>query len=186
MTTPESGTLSNLYVERAEVYYSLNEYEKCVEDLNRSISLNGAFNPNVFFLLAISHRNSGNCELALEIINNLISISEEPLPKYYIERGITYFKLEKYDLAIIDLQRGLTQFSNNPEATRLLALSYEKLGDVENTLRYMLHASEQGDIAAGKYLKKMGIFLDSDDYGLFDNQNRSDDKYKLTYAQVYK
>jgi lipoprotein NlpI len=174
MTMQDMKKLTNLYVERAEIFYELKEYDKCKEDLTKSISLNGAFNPNVFFLLAISHRISGNFELALEIINNLIIILENPLPKYFIERGITYYKLEEYHLAIMDFLQGSIQLMNKPEATRMLALCYEKLGDIDETMKNMILAAKQGDIVAQEYMQKHLIYGDNEDNVFSYQQDKID------------
>ena len=167
IAAPEIRSLSLLYFQRAEVYFELKEYEKCIDDLQKSISLNGTFYPNAYFMLAISLRSTGHYEKSIEAINYAISISEKPLPKYFIERGISYYKLEEYNLAIRDFLEGFKYFIIYPEATRILALSYDKIGDIQGTMKNMIRAAEQGDSIAKDYIINLGNFMNEEYKKLF-------------------
>jgi tetratricopeptide (TPR) repeat protein len=170
ITKPDLRKLSSLYFQRAEIYYGLKEYNKCIEDLYKIISLNGngTADSETYFHLAACNRNLGNYNRAIEAISKAIIMSYEPEPRYFIERGLSYYKTERYNLAIKDFLEGLKYFAIHPEATRTLALSYEKLGNIQGTMENMILAAEQGDMVAQEYIKNLGNFMDNEYNELFN------------------
>jgi len=168
---PDKKKLSNLLFERAEIYFELKDYNKCIDDLENVITINGFVNFNAYLLLSISLRNTGNYMKSKEIIDKAIQLSEQPFPKFYIERGITNFRLGDYTQAVRDFLEGLNFTAFYPEANRMLALTYDKLGDIQGTMKNMIMAAEQGDLIAQQYIKKLGNFMDNEYNALFPDSN---------------
>jgi tetratricopeptide (TPR) repeat protein len=155
----EDNIITNLYIQAADIYSELKEYDKHVGELNKPYTPKNAFSPNTYFLLAVSYRNRGNYEKAIQAINKLIEISKSPSPKYYFERGLSYYKLGEYNLATMDFLKVLNDLLLNPEDVRTLALSYEKLGDIQRKMGNMILAAEQGNALAQDYIEKLSSFV---------------------------
>jgi tetratricopeptide (TPR) repeat protein len=155
-TNQEVKTLSDLYYQRAEILMGLKQYQKSIDDFKRIISLKVNVKSDVYLKLAECQRKNGEYENAINSINEAMMMSGEPVPEYYIERGLSYFELQKYQVAARDLSDGLNVVIYNPEAIVKLALSYEKLGNLHGTMENMMLAAEQGDSTAIEYLKNLG------------------------------
>jgi tetratricopeptide (TPR) repeat protein len=169
MESPEIKSLSSLYFQRAEIYYELKQYSNSIEDLKKVVSLNvnGSVKSDTFYHLAVCYRNTDEYEKAVENINKAMVMAGEPVPEYFIERGLSYYKLEKYNPALRDFLEGLKSFAYHPEAIRTLALSYDKLGNIQGTMENMLLAAEQGDSFAKEYIKDLGYFVENEYNQLF-------------------
>jgi tetratricopeptide (TPR) repeat protein len=164
LSKSEIKKLTTLYIERAQVFFRLHEFKKCLESLYKIISINDEVHPDMYYNIACCLRNLGIYKMAIENINKAMVSTIEIIPEYFIERGLTYFMLEKYEIAIRDLEDGLLRIVLHPEAMRTLALCYEKLGKTQKSICVMLLAAMQGDLEAIKLIQDMGGKYETEDY----------------------
>jgi tetratricopeptide (TPR) repeat protein len=155
-TLQEVKLLTSVYIEKAQVFYKLKEYNKCLEYLYKIISLNVNIHPNMYYNIACCQRELGVYKIAVNSINKAILMSKEFVPEFFIERGLSYYRLGKYEIAVRDLSDGLERIVYHPEGMRTLALCYHKLGKIQESMGIMLLAVEQLDLFAIEFVKELG------------------------------
>lgn len=139
---PENDLISyNL----AYLYSDMNEYDKCLESINKSIKLDDR--PFKYYLRAFAYRKKGRLNNSLKDYNYIIE-NEPDSDKAYEGRGIVYVDLKEYDKAIKDYKKAIDL---NPKSST----AYDNLGEV-----YEL--KDMYEEAADCYTKQLEI--EEDDY----------------------
>ncbi|MEN7550265.1 ATP-binding protein [Rapidithrix thailandica] len=143
---------SRMLNDAAFIYWNHNNYNEAIQYYERSLSLNAKLeNENG---VAMIHNNLGmlygdiqDYESSLKHFTKTLAARKaghEPVGMIsaLINRSIAYSNLKKYDLAIEDLQQALTTARELNDVNQMksvygmLSETYEKKGDVEQTLKY--------------------------------------------------
>jgi protein O-mannosyl-transferase len=95
----------NTLINRALTYFKLNKYDLSIIDIEKVLLIHKQRQPYV--LQAYNYFMLDNFERSKILYSNLIIKYPDYFDSYYY-RGIAYFKLKQYDLALIDLNHYLT------------------------------------------------------------------------------
>lgn len=143
---PISPRNAGYIMERANLYYELGEYRKAVENYNTYENIMGANNltERFYALRSQVELEARMFQQALDDI--LFAIRRNPTHYFYQQEcARIYLVVGQYENAVAYAQKSLELYPDNPEAHRLLAFAYEKLGNAEAaTYHRKLASSEEG------------------------------------------
>lgn len=97
---------SDLHVQRGHVYIVSNQLDEAIKDLTNAIRLN-PWNVQAFNDRGVAYMKKKNLDRAIDDYTAAIAISA--LPQIYVNRGYAYEAQQRQDLAIADLQNGLSR-----------------------------------------------------------------------------
>ena len=143
---PVSPRSAGYVMERANLYYELGEYRKAVADYNVYERIVGANNltERFYALRSQVELDARMFQQALDDI--LFAIRRNPTHYFYQQEcARIYLVVGQYENAVAYAQKSLELYPDNPEAHRLLALAYEKLGNAEAAAYHRkLASAEEG------------------------------------------
>jgi len=97
---PKYG-LAQAYFIRGTAYTISLKYDSAIVDYNKSIELDPAEDATKFHFRSDAYLNIGDFDKALADANKEIQLTTKKAQPY-VSRGVIYFKMQKYDLAIVD------------------------------------------------------------------------------------
>jgi tetratricopeptide (TPR) repeat protein len=146
---------------RAICFYSLQEFQKALNDLNVFIPQYPAF-PNAKYLRAFVNRELGNKKAQLDDINDLLifSPSNPDLLKF---KANIYLESESYDTAKMELQN-LQKIVNDEMIEAQLGLAYYNLSDPDSAFVHFDAALNINGGYAPAYMYITSICLEQEAY----------------------
>lgn len=105
---------SKAYVARANVYYTLKDFTKAMNDAQIVLKTEPN-NMNANYVMANCYDEMNQLEKALLFYNKVISINSEN-PLFFMQRGILYGKLQQYPSCLLDLEACTSLDANYAEA----------------------------------------------------------------------
>ncbi len=111
-------TVSEYIFRRGVMFFRTGDLELAKADLNRSILLAGGINPRAYFWLGLCHHKQDRPARAIANYSRAITYS----PGYqvaYINRGIAYMKMGRYERAKVDFNEVLRLDRKNAQARSL-------------------------------------------------------------------
>ena len=135
---------SNVYDWKGFILYNLESYKEAIKSYNKDLSID----PNdhntldlkgeALFALKDYEKALTNFDLALDI--------EPDNTDALFNRANTLFELEKYQDAIDDYEQVLEEIPNDVESIKQLAITYEKIGNTQESKKYNEKASIFDDV----------------------------------------
>jgi tetratricopeptide (TPR) repeat protein len=147
------------YADRGKTYLQLERYEDAIADFTRVIELlphptatldplqltgergnrlplpDLGYRQQAYFERGLAYDRFGRMDEALAGLTHAIDIgSDTPNSGHYLGRAETYFKLERYELALADLTRSIQLDPLNVHAHITLAMVYQDLGRHQQAL----------------------------------------------------
>lgn len=120
--------MDDLYINRALTYEALGKTDLAMSDYQFVISRNPANSTAEYNLMNIQGAEESGNDM-LESLNSFIE--DNPRNAHaYASRGLYYFDLKSYDLALQDFKKACEFFAGNADYIFNLALCYERLGDL--------------------------------------------------------
>jgi len=94
------------YTNRGIVYLNREKWDEAISDFGKALELNPNFEPAFYQLYNLGYISIelGNHEVVIDSLSLLIKYFPETAAAY-LYRGVAYVFLEKYDLAVLDLQK---------------------------------------------------------------------------------
>lgn len=119
-SSPTPAVLIKAYRERGLDHNHLGEYKKAIEDLSKAISLDSkdalacSKKTDSHFALTYTARGEayervGNVDLAARDLVKSIELGDDSSPLKKIKCGMVYYRLSKYQAAIDEFSKGITE-----------------------------------------------------------------------------
>jgi tetratricopeptide (TPR) repeat protein len=108
--------------------------------------------------LAIQHFRSGNLQEAERLLKRILRYQPENAEVLHI-LGVIYFQSEQYDLAIQNINKSIAIDKNQSEAYSLLAVAWQKKGNVEQASICYQRSLEFNLTDIERERKKIGILI---------------------------
>lgn len=121
----------DIYAARGLVYIWTRNYDLALEDYLKAVELNPD-NSGLYHNIGNIYGTKGNLDLAIKWYTKSIEIKDAPLTRR--ARGITYFKLHEYDLAMNDFNRAEEIWPNQDEFLICKASLYGFLGKYDECI----------------------------------------------------
>ncbi|MFN5538450.1 MAG: tetratricopeptide repeat protein [Candidatus Melainabacteria bacterium] len=133
--------LYEAYVNRGVAKSLLFDYKGAIKDYSSALNIK----PNS--KSALLNRANGKEKIddnlgAIDDLTQIIEISQTPIAKAYFRRGLIFYKLDKYNEALQDLQTALSIEQENPDALYNIALVEVKLGYWDKALNKAIKSKE--------------------------------------------
>lgn len=141
--------LSESYINRGVIYYTLQQYNEALKDFTRAIELNPknakiyCHRGNTYGMLNCLNEAVEDFTIAIDINNDLADA--------YFGRGVSYQRVENLDKAIEDYKKALAYNPSNSQAYIGIGSIHANRGEIENALPYFEKAEELGDPIGAKY-----------------------------------
>ena len=139
------------YVGRAQTRLALGEPELAIGDYRRALELED--DPTTRLMLASTLAQSGQADAALVAFTAGIE-ADPDAALGYLGRGALFQRLERYEEARVDLERGLALDPNRPAAHSNLGVCRAALGDHAGAVASYSQALERGLKAARVYAER--------------------------------
>jgi len=113
-----SPSVSEYVLRRGIMFFRTGDLELAKADLNRSVLLAGGFSARAYFWLGLCNQKQEEPTLAIRDYTRAIRLS----PEYhvaYLNRGIAYMKMGRYERAKLDFNQVLRQDRKNTDARSL-------------------------------------------------------------------
>jgi len=123
------------YIQRANAYARLNDYENAATDYDRAIVFNEK-EAELYYLSGYAYHRQGKNGIALTKLNNAIEMKRNYLEAYQV-RSVVYIEMKRYQEALEDCQKCL-RLKEDEKGFHNLAKVYEKLemyDEAENAYR---------------------------------------------------
>ena len=127
----------------------MRDFDKALIDFDRLDSLTPNFvdapwGENIDFLRGECHYGNKNYVKAIECFNRSVKNQKEDWAdiQTFVYLGICEYRLGNYEKAISEFKRALKQSESTCEAHFNLALSYEKIGDLEKAKEHIIKAED--------------------------------------------
>ncbi|WP_077399122.1 tetratricopeptide repeat protein [Cellulophaga omnivescoria] len=123
-------------------YHKVKDYQGSIDDLKRLDSLTPNFvdapwGDNIHYVLGLSYKGLKQYKIALDEFDRSIETEKDSSwvnPYVFLYKGIIYNKLEKYEVAIKNLNVYLKQnYNNSPEAYFHKGIAFKKLNDLDSS-----------------------------------------------------
>lgn len=125
-----SPTFAKNYTDRADIYRHLGMYQEEINDCNKALKLSPD-NSEAHSLLGWAYCKTGKPRAGMEEADKsiLVDSSKQYLQDSYATRGLAYYELGQYQLAVDWLTKAIPINPADPEPYAVRALAYEKLGE---------------------------------------------------------
>lgn len=158
---------SENYYLRGEALYSMEDYARAIEDLQKAISLD-SLNANYYHLLSDSYMDYYRSKEALETMRKVLKIYPDRVPSLLKLAELEHI-VQRYDVSIYNCNLILKNHPQNAEAYFMLGMNFRALGDTTRAINSFQTAVEndpdlidawvilgdlhgdQGDVKAVKY-----------------------------------
>ena len=121
-------------VSRAEIYESIGEYRKAVDQFSQCIDM-GLGDADIYFKRAILYSlHLRLFDQAITDFTKVINI-DRYFDSVYLLRGVAYFSQGQIELAIQDFDQGIMQDPANEALQRARTHAYEQLGQILDILK---------------------------------------------------
>jgi tetratricopeptide (TPR) repeat protein len=136
------------YFNLGNEYYSMKNYKKAIEEFEKSLEYNKSFQDAKINLI-ISYQLDGQYDKSEKlIIDNYKALNTDFNKKLLLLLGNNYFYKQNYDKAVKTFNLYIESTPGKPEGYFNLGLTYQKLNDNDNTIKYFLLAYN----ADGKFI----------------------------------
>ena len=176
----------NCYLERAQAYFNLEEYRKCIEDCKQAIALDSD-NVEAYVLLSHSHNELKEYDEAITMAERAIALDAKNSSAYRV-RGVSYRGKKEHMKALADLNKAIELNENNTRAYNSRGILHSDLKendkaladynkaielDESNAIFYnnrgiLYHDLKENDKALADYNK--AIELDENDTVIYNNR----------------
>jgi tetratricopeptide (TPR) repeat protein len=128
-----------IYNNRALTYQRAGQLPQALEDLSKSVQLA----PTLINRLNLANLRIqlGQFQQVVEEMNQLMTTEKSFFPSY-LTRGIAYYNLGQFEMAIRDFIFSLKIFPDQPEAYYYAGLSFAKLNRKEDASRNLIRSAE--------------------------------------------
>lgn len=163
---------AKLYLERANIYFQMRDFDSAVADYTHSIKLDDSLD-KAWFGRGMALGRQGFIQKGIYDLS--VYIKRNPNDSVaYTKRGVRYLWLGDKDNAQIDLLNAIKINNNNAEAHDDLGVVYAQKGDYKTAIQ---HFSKTIDIdpsyQKGYHNLSMSLFVMENDIGALLNVNKS-------------
>ena len=144
------------YYDRAKGYYSLNMFEKALEDIDKTIELH-VDELQIFVDKGIILKELSRYNEAIECFSKAIEL-EPKIAILYNRRGVCFFQIKDYVSAIKDYKMAIKLGSQNPNDFLNLATSLKCNKEYEEALYYVNKALDMSPKNVDGYICKADIY----------------------------
>ena len=156
--TFSASLLARMYGKRGMAYFSREEYQRAIADLDRSLALDSMYS-GAYLLRGIAYSFLNTYRLAIADFNRVLALdARETLA--YAHRGIAYRKLKDYERALADFDNVLVLDPKLDGANLLRSLTYHEFDESRRGLGNFDHLIEQNPDDASAYVLR-GMALSS-------------------------
>ena len=135
--TPRSA---RLYLQLGNVYFSMGEYKKAIEEYKKAISLNMGFS-QPYYNLGIIMMKKKKYKEAIPFFLEVLRLNPDFSLAYY-NLGLCYLKIKEYSLAEKSFLEVLKLKPDNFKVYNNLGVLYKKMGKIEGAMEYFKKAIE--------------------------------------------
>lgn len=125
--------VSLAYYSRGLAYYKLNNYQKALEDLNKTIEIDPQY-MNVYYDRGVVYQDVGNYREAMNNYSKAIEINPQ-FDKAYNNRGNVSLQLGDYPHAIEDFNQAIKLNADIPDYYYNRGVALHNLGNYEQALK---------------------------------------------------
>ncbi|MCP3942527.1 MAG: tetratricopeptide repeat protein [Desulfobacteraceae bacterium] len=185
-----------IYMRRGNLYYKKGSYELAINDYNVAIKLEPQFLKTLYFNRALANEERKQFLSAVEdyskIMTNLNGFSDSEKIKTYLNRGGLYRKLNKFDLALADINQAL-KLDYNWQAYLSRGITYCKMGDFKKAISDLDNSVRLNPSNETAYLYKASIELITtcdlkkvlnNYFAVLKIEGIDEDTKQLTYNQI--
>lgn len=148
------NTRGDAFFYRALSYYYLKKHSLSLDDINKALLNRSSHQQISNFHNAIGNRNTSNCELsnmyahrsniyynlkkyhlALDDINQAISIHDSPTYNLYNSRGNIYFSMAKHQLAFDDFKKSISIYPSNDVTLNMIGVIESYRDNFKNAIK---------------------------------------------------
>ena len=132
------GTLETPYFYRAACHINLEQYQEAFYDYDKAIQIN-PHNPYSYMGRSTASKSLGENQQAIENINKAIQLMRDKtlLAKAYHNRGVLYFVIQEYNLAVQDYDKSISLDPDEPMVYFNRSSAYRALGEYDKEKRDM-------------------------------------------------
>ncbi|MCB4790258.1 MAG: tetratricopeptide repeat protein [Elusimicrobia bacterium] len=187
---------NRVHYEKGQIYFSQKKYGLSIEELKRAVELDPS-HINARLLLAIVYENHGLYEDALIQLDKAAGENKRDKgikAQEHCERAHVYFKQQRYELSLKELNKALKLDRSNIKARLLLAKIYKDQKNYEEALNEfdILTGLKETDIHTKQEISslKTEIYIEQNKYNLAGNEIKKalvpDDKNGLYHLRLSK
>lgn len=123
---------ADVYCERGDVHYEMDEYDKAVADYSKAIELSPN-NADAHYSRGCTYGEMGEHEKAIADFNKAIQLDPNHALAYY-NRGLAYQDMEEYDKAIADYDKAIELDPADADAYYNRGLAYDARCEVSKAV----------------------------------------------------
>lgn len=142
--------LARIYSKRGMTYFSRNEHQQAIADLDRALALDPVYG-GAYLLRGTAYSSLGAYRRAIEDFDHVLALDAREMFAY-AHRGIARMKLKDYEQAIADFDNVLLLEPTLDEAYLLRSLTYTEFDESRRGLGDFDHLIEQNPDDAHAYI----------------------------------
>ncbi|HEX9130900.1 MAG TPA: tetratricopeptide repeat protein, partial [Ktedonobacteraceae bacterium] len=170
--TFSASLLARIYGKRGMAYFSREEYQQAIADLDRALALDSMYS-GAYLLRGIAYSFLSAYRLAIEDFNHALALDARETFAY-AHRGIAHRKLKDYERAIADFDYVLVLEPKLEGAYLLRSLTYQEFDESRRGLGNFDHLIEQNPGDASAYiLRGMALCSLGENERAIQNLNRA-------------
>jgi len=151
-----------LYLERAQIYFDMEEYKKCVADCKKAISLDDK-DAVAYVLLSCAYNILKEHDKALVNFNKAIELNEKDASAYY-NRGSLYVDINEYDKALADFNKAIELNEKDASAYYNRGTLYGNIEEYDKALADFNKAIELNENYVFAYNNRGTLYGDIKEY----------------------
>lgn len=153
----KSPKAHKLYAQRADIYYSKENYEDAIKDLQKAISIDSSVVP-YYHLLADAQLDSYQSEEAIKTMETVVAKNPDRIPSL-LKLSEFQMILKQHEASFKTVNQILTKSPRHPEGYYMLGMNFKAIGDTAKAINSFQTTVEEDSEHIDAYIQ-LGVLFD--------------------------